>query len=249
MPRYGTLNVKSRLAGSPALAAQRGDPWQLNGARILNLSFEIEDAPGDALLPPAMHPSIPSYVLFNITEYSQSPVGPFMIGEVRIVGRAGLFPRGFVLKSFVNSAGAREELSKRWGYPVAAGEISLESRHDRIIGVVTAEGRPVLEIELTDRETVTPGDVLYYSSMHLVRGETGAGLLAQVEPDFAILQAERGHPLLRVFDAAAWGVGNNLRVTNPMSASFTTCDVTLPPIRFACDPERPARESTIKLAA
>lgn len=249
MPRFGTLDVKSRIATAPALAGVRGESWQLKGARILNLSFEVEDAPADSLLPPAMHPSIPSYALFNVTEYPQSPVGPFAIAEVRIVGRAGIFPRGFTLRSFVNNAVAGEELSKRWGYPVAAGEVGLEIRHDRIIGVANANGRTALEIELTDRETITPGDVLYYSSMHLARGENGAPLLVQVEPDFTILQAERGRALLRTFEVAAWGVGNYLRVTNPMSASFTICDVTIPPIRYACDPERAARESTVQLAA
>jgi len=249
MPRFGMLDVKSRVANAPALAGARGESWQLKGARILNLSFEIEDAPGDGLIPPAMHPSIPSYAIFNVTEYPQSPVGPFAIGEVRIVGRAGIFPRGFALRSFVNSAAAGKELSQRWGYPVAAGEVALETRHDRIIGTVTADGRTVLEIELADREAITPGDVLYYSSMHLARQEDGSPILVQVEPDFAILQAERGRPLLSTFDPVAFGAGNYLRVTNPMSASFTTCDVTLAPIRYACDPERPARESTIQLAA
>ena len=249
MPRFGTLDVKSRAADSPKLSGYRGEPWQLKGARILNLSYEVEDGPADSLLPPAMHPSIPSYALFSVTEYPESPVGPFAIGEVRIVGRAGVFPRGFVLRSFVNSARAREELSKRWGYPVAEGEVVLDMRHDRITGQVTANGRPVLQVELAGREIVGPGDVLYYSSMHLVRGEDGKPLLVQVEPDFTIQQAERGQPLLRAFETAAWGVGNSLRVTNPMSASFTVCDLTLPQIRYACDPERPARESTVQMAA
>ena len=48
--------------------------------------------------------------------------------------------------------------------------------------------------------------------------------------------------------AAAWHTGDHLVLTNPMTATLAFCDVTLPRIRYVCDPLRPAYEGTTKVA-
>ena len=48
---------------------------------------------------------------------------------------------------------------------------------------------------------------------------------------------------------ASWGAGDHLIFTNPISATFTTCDVTVPKLRYITDPSRPALQGTTKLAA
>jgi hypothetical protein len=52
-----------------------------------------------------------------------------------------------------------------------------------------------------------------------------------------------------LLDNAAFGAGNYLRLDNPISATFTTADVTLPKLRYVCNPELPAMQGTTKVAA
>jgi hypothetical protein len=249
-PRFGALDVKAWLASASVIDGYGTEPWILKQAKILNLAHEIDDLSADHLIPPAMHPVIPAYATFTVTSYPQSPVGAFAIAEVRVMGRGGVRPRGFVLRSFVNNADARRELAARWGYPVAAGEIHLVERHDRVQARVTVDGKTALEIELWDRDTISGGDIQYIASMHLARsGPEQKGVLVQCDPEFVFAKAERGRPRLVHCDPAAWRAGDYLKLTNPISTTFTTCDVTLPKIRYISDPDRPALQGTTKVAA
>jgi hypothetical protein len=249
-PRYGTLNLQEWAKGVSTIAGYKTEPWVLKGAQILELHFEIADEPADALLPKTMHPSIPEYAIFNITTYPDSPVGKFSVGEVRIAGRTGVRPRGFVLRSFCDSEAARRELSSRWGYPVAPGEVKLTLRHDRVVGQISAEGRPALEIELIDREVISGGDVQFIASMHLARNKDDQKLvLVQVDPEYVFSKADRGRPRLILLDNDAFRAGKHLQPANPISACFMIGDVTLPKLRYICDPELPAMQGTTKIAA
>ncbi len=109
------------------------------------------------------------------------------------MGRAGVRPRGFVLRSFVDNENARRELAARWGYPVAPGEIHLVQRHDRVQARVTAEGRTLLEFELLDRDPISGADIQYIASMHLARNhQDQKTILVQVDPEYVFARAERG---------------------------------------------------------
>jgi|SRR5271157_1312050 len=249
-PRLGKLDVKSFGALAPTIDGYKTEPWVLKQAKILNLAFEVDDLSADNLVPPAMHPVIPAYTTMNISVYPDSSVGPFSIAEVRVMGRAGVRPRGFVLRSFVDNEAARRELAARWGYPVAPGQIHLELRHDRVQARVTIEGKTALEIESIDRDVISGGDIQYVASMHLARNkEDGKLVLVQIDPEYTFAKAERGRPRLIAMDESSWRADGHLKITNPISASFATCDVTLPRIRYVCDPDRPAFQGTTKVAA
>ncbi len=250
MPRFGTLDLSGWNKSAPTIDGYKTEPLLLKGAQILSINIEIDDDPADALIPRTMHPSIPEYAIFNVTNYPESPFGPFAIAEVRISGRTGVRPRGFVLRSYCNNEDACRELASRWGYPTAPAEVKLDIRHDRVVGRVTAGGRPVLECELIDRDVIAGGDIQYIASMHMARNnEDGKLVLVQVDPDFTFSKAERGKPRIILLDNDAFSAGNNLRLGNPISATFTTAEVTLPKIRYVCNPELPAMQGTTKVAA
>jgi hypothetical protein len=250
MPRFGTLDLSGWNKSAPSLNGYKTEPLVLKGAQILSINIEIDDDPADALIPRTMHPSIPEYAIFNVTNYPESPFGPFAIAEVRVSGRTGVRPRGFVLRSFCNNEDACRELASRWGYPTAHADVKLDVRHDRVVGRVVAGGRPVLECEMVDRDFISGGDIQYIASMHMARNkEDGKLVLVQVDPDFTFSKAERGKPRIVLLDTDAFGAGNNLRLGNPISATFTTAEVTLPKIRYVCNPELPAMQGTTKVAA
>ncbi len=249
-PRLGTLDSAKWAQSVPTIEGYRTEPWTLKGARVLELHMEIADEVADSLVPRTMHPSIPQYAVFNVTHYPDSPVGKFSIAEVRVAGRAGVRPRTHVLRSVVDSEAARRELAARWGFPVHPGEVSIEQRHDRVVGKALIDGKLALHIELLDRDVIGGNDVQFIASMHLARNkEDGRLVLVQVDPEYVFSKCERGRPAVVHLDNDAFRADGYLEVTNAISASFAICDVTLPKLRYVCDPELPALQGTTKLAA
>jgi hypothetical protein len=249
-PRFGTLDLAKFASRAGKLDGFRTDKLTLKGASILELHIEIDDDPADALIPRTMHPAIPAYAIFNVTHYPESPCGPFTIAEVRVAGRTGVRPRGFVLGSVCSNPEAARVLSSRWGYPCIDGDARLEQRHDRVVGRASIGGRTVLEIEMQDREGISGNDIQYIASMHLARNsEDGKLILVQVDPDYVYSKAERGKPRVVALDADAFGAAGNLRLANPIAACFAVGDVTLPRIRYICNPELPAMQGTTSIAA
>ncbi|MGH7949324.1 MAG: hypothetical protein ACREQF_08880 [Candidatus Binataceae bacterium] len=249
-PRFGTLDVAKWADSVPTINGFGTEKWLLKGAQVLELHMEITDELADALIPRTMHPSIPQYAIFNVTHYPDSPAGAFTIAEVRIAGRAGVRPRSHVLRSIIDSEAARKELAARWGFPVQPGKVTLEQRHDRVVGLASIDGKSVLHIESLDRDAIGGNDIQWIASMNLARNkEDGKLVLVQVDPDFVFSKAERGRAVVVHLDNDAFRANGYLKVNHPISASFAICDVTLPKIRYVCNPELPAMQGTTKIAA
>ena len=92
MPTFGTLETGRVADRLPAMRDLDTEAWALPGAEILQLAFEVPRATA-ALLPRAMHPAIPPYATIWVIRYPESPVGPFTLAQLRLMGRAGAHPR------------------------------------------------------------------------------------------------------------------------------------------------------------
>jgi hypothetical protein len=246
------MNVDAYAAeAAREIHGYKTEPWTLKGAQILNLHYEIDNDTIDDLLPVTMRPSIPAWAVFHVTHYPESPVGPFTIGEVRIGSRAGVRPRGFVLRAYVDSDAAVRELAERWGYPTVRGQVYMRIFHDRVVArVANSAGKNVLDMEMIDREPLSGTDIQYNSSMHLARNKDDHQLvLVQVDPAWVFQKAERGRPHIISLDSQAWAAGNLLRADYPISATCCICDVSLGKIRYICDPAKDAFQGTTEVAA
>jgi hypothetical protein len=248
MPTFGTLELTSvvdRLATMPDLDTEA---WSLPGAEILQLAFEVPRAT-ETLLPRAMHPAIPPYATIWVTRYTESPVGPFTLAQLRLMGRAGAHPRGFVLGAVASTEDAARALRERWGLPVVPGRVTFTRRHDRVMASVVRDGVTVLDCELIDPEAISGGDVQYIHSITLahapLEGQTGPRLI-QVDSRYTIKKAERGRPRVSTLVAPAWGAGP-LRALNPIAATVTSVDTDLPRIRFVMDVEIPVVRGTRRI--
>jgi len=88
--------------------------------------------------------------------------------------------------------------------------------------------------------------VKYAPGMHLAqvsRDGVTSPRLVQVDTEYEFHRADRGRAILHAFDAPAWG-DDRLVPTAPISASVTTCDVAIMPVRYVCNPDIPAAEGT-----
>jgi hypothetical protein len=245
VPIFGDLDVATVAARLPALRDLDTDAWALPGAEILQMAWEVPRAT-QALLPRAMHPAIPPYATLLVTRYPESPVGPFLLAQLRLMGRAGAHPRGFVLGAVASTPEAASALRERWGLPVEAGSVRVVRRHDRVIATVARGDRPILDVALVDPEPIGGGDVQYIHSVTLAQiphGGSQAPHLVQVDPHYTFHRAERGRPHVALFDADAWRAAG-VRLVHPIASTITTCDTDLPRIRFVMDPEIPVARGT-----
>ncbi len=248
MPTFGALELDRVVDRLPAVRDLDTEAWLLPGAEILQLAFEVPRQTG-ALLPRAMHPAIPPYGTIWVIRYPESPVGPFTLAQLRLMGRAGAHPRGLVLGAVASTPEAATALRERWGLPVAPGHVTLTRRHDRITATVTRDGETVLDCGLIDPEPIAGSDVQYIHSVTLARapldGKTGP-LLIQVDSRYTIRKADRGRPHVGALVPAAWNAGS-LRLTNPIAATVTSSDTDLPRIRFVMDVEVPVVRGTRRI--
>ncbi len=250
MPVFGKQDVEAAAARAPLMTGFDTDSWELKGAQILQLSYEIAEEPAEWLIPPALHPSIPPYVTLSVMQYPDSQVGPFALAQVRIIVRAGIRPRGYLLGAYVNSDKAAQELRARWGFRVETAIVSLQARHDRVIGTVERNSETILEVELENPEHISGADVTYLASLHLARvQDRDTPVVVQVDPEYVFHNAQRGRPRIIAFEPSAWGGDGRLRYTSPIIATMTQCDTDLPRLRFALDPSQPAATGGWRLAA
>jgi hypothetical protein len=250
MPLFGQLDLHMVLQELPKMPDFETEPWELPGAEFLYLALEVEAGLVDARLPQALHPAVPRYVTILIARYPQTPVGPFCLAQLRLMARAGVHPRGYVVCSYTDQERATVELRRRWGFPAqTAGDIRIRVHHDRIFASVCQDGRVLLDCGLSHYEVVAGTDIHYISSVHLaqVTGIENPGpRLVQVDPRYTIHKAERGRPELHVLDENAWHCPG-FRVVQPIIGTFTTVDTDLPQIRFVMDAEIPVIHGTTRV--
>jgi Acetoacetate decarboxylase (ADC) len=242
MPLYGTRPLAPLIARAPVLPNFGTEPWDLPKAGILQLMYEIRQEAMVNLLPPALHPTIPPTLVFTVSSFPESSIGPFTLAEVRVGCRAGGRPRGFVARCYTDSEKAADELRSRWGYNVEVADVRLRTGYDRHQGTVVLGGKKVLDITLQDPEPISGSDIQYLPAVHLARVQREGGEVAriiQVDPDYVFHKADRGRPLLTTLDQEAFFV-EGADAWWPVSASYAVADVAMPKIRYVLDPEKPA---------
>ncbi len=249
MPLYGTLDITQHAKHLPTLANLDTEAWALPKAETLRLLVEVPRLSTDGLLPKAMHPALPSYVILAVTRYPESPVGPFNLAVLRLGSRAGAHPRGFLLGAVASSDTAAKELRARWAFPVEVGEVKFLRRHDRVMGAVKKDGKTILDCALVNPQPVSGGDVQYINWVTAANAPldgTMQPMLIQVDPKYTFHKAERGKPRVDAFDAAAWNAGA-LQLAGAIVGTCCTVDTDLPRIRFVMDPLKPVFQGTRRI--
>jgi hypothetical protein len=147
----------------------------------------------------------------------------------------------------VDNDAAQERLARRWGYTLVRGEVRLARGYDEVRAEVAVGGRPVLAASLIDPMPLRSDDVFYVANMNLAHTPNGLRLV-QVDPEFEVERAERGRPALDRFDAEAWACPG-VRPSDPIAASFSVANVTLPRLRYVCRPDVLAFEGSERVDA
>jgi hypothetical protein len=245
MPLAGSLDIRPLLDDAPTVTLT-GREERIDRVEILQVMYEIGFSDVESLVPPALNPTIPPVVGFLVYRAADSVFGPFSLVQVRLTARAGVRPRAYLVSACCDNPAASEALSSSWGFRIRPADVRLRQFHDRIECLVTSDRRPILEVALVDPTPITGHDIQYPPGMHLALLQDDDGIrprLIQVDTEYEFLRADRGRPELGTFDPAAWG-DDRLVPVEPVSASFATCDVIIPPVRYVCNPDIPASEGT-----
>ncbi|MGI9616363.1 MAG: hypothetical protein ACR2QO_25835 [Acidimicrobiales bacterium] len=246
MPFFGTLDVDAALGDAATMTDLAPASWELPGAEVVQVSFEVEEAQALAITPPALHPSIPPYATFSALHFPSSPHGALTLVMVRLIVRAGIRPRGLLVRAFTDNAAAAEGLAAGWGYNVSTADVSFLRRYGSIRGVVAIDGEVALDISLEDPEPVAPGDLELFDNLHLTNLEGQAPVIVQVDPTYEYSSADRGRAELAVFDPAALGI-SGIDPVYPVVAVACRADMQLDAPRFVMDPTKPAIKGTRRL--
>ncbi len=249
MPRFGTLDLDAALTDAPAVGDLTAAPhWEMPGATLVQINWEVADEASIAITPPGLHPSIPPYLSFFAGRYPDSPVGAFNLVQMRLVVRAGIRPRGFCLGAVCDSEEATQALRTHWGYPVVRGEAEVSVRHDRVEVSAAVAGRELVRARVVHPETIGGSDLMPFDNLHLVTLPGGDAAIVQIDPEYAIHSADRGTPLLELPDPAALGMRGGIRLDRAIVGFSFKADADLAPVRFAMDPTKPAVQATRRLA-
>lgn len=245
MPLFGTLDLDRALGLVPTIEGLAPEAWSLPGAETMQVSYEVAEGPALSVTPPGLHPSIPPYATFSVCRFPESPVGPFSLAIVRLIVRAGIRPRGLLIKAFADSAAAADALRSGWGYDVSVANVALSRRHDQIRGTVVVDDEVALEAILEDPEPVGGGDLELFDNLHLVNAADGP-LLVQVDPTYEYRTADRGGAGLPIFRADALGI-DGIDPVYGVIAVACVADMELGAPRFVIDPTVPAVQGTRRL--
>lgn len=246
MPLSGTLDVSAALADAPTMKDLSPETWELTGADLVQVSYEVDEEAALAVTPPALHPSIPPYATFSAAHFPTSPRGPFNLAMVRLIVRAGIRPRALLLGAYTDNAEVADGLASGWGYRIRTADVAFHRRYQSIGGTVTVDGRVVLDLSLEDPEPVAPGDLELFDNLHLTHLAGEEPVIVQVDPTYEYTSADRGRAELKVFDAEALGVSGVVPVYRVIAVACRA-DLALHAPRFVMDPVVPAVQSTRRL--
>ncbi len=238
----GTADLDSLAARAPRIDAFPDEPLVLPGVELLQATFELEGKGVESYFPPGLHPTLPVLAVFAVWRASEGPLGPFALAQLRLSCRSGARPRQLLLASFVAGEAARATLNARFAFGAKPASVELARFYDRVDARVSIEGRELLALHADAPLPLAASDLQFFASVHPARTPKGLRLL-QVDPEYAITRAERGRPVLRAFDPAAFGEPT-LRPAYPVAAFVALGEVTLPRVRFIVRPDVLAFEGT-----
>jgi hypothetical protein len=249
MPIAGTLDLSPRIEAAPFASELATEPVVLERAEVLQVMFEISSAHIDDMLPPALNRTDPPIVTFVFIKATDSPLGTFTLAQTRVGCRAGVRPRGFVTGGYIEGLEAAHALERAWGFGLSEASVELGGRYHDVEAEVRLDGLRILTTSLVDPVPLSGAEIHLTASMQLARVERDGSVqprLVQVDPELTFHRAARGTPRLDNFEATAWGEPR-IEPAYPVSAWYAICDLSLPRVRYICDPSVPAFQGTEKV--
>ncbi len=182
MPQFGRISAASAVApssngGSPSL------PWTILGATVQMVTFEVDIEAALDALPAMLSRPAPPYARLLLTDYPDSPVGPYREALLLVACRFAMLPRQYIAASLVTCEGARAANLELWKYQSVVGDIDATRDGSRFSATIKAPG---VEVAFTSGDAQETGvaAIRYDPTLVVADGEQGPGLFTvSSEPD------------------------------------------------------------------
>lgn len=228
----GTADIAALSADAPTLEAFASEAVRLDEVTCLQVTAEMCNSAREAVLPPALHPTVPPLLSIQVWQVGASPWGAFNVALTRVVCRSGVRARGFTTAVAASTAQAADALRSCFGFPARTAEVSLRRNYDAVDAAVALDGRRVLAINAVDPDPLGLDDVQYTGTLNLAHTPMDLRLV-QIETRHHPTRVERLTGRLLSFDAGAWG-NRLLEPRRVVSASVALGAVDFMPVRFVC---------------
>ncbi|MCB1692147.1 MAG: hypothetical protein KDI19_05235 [Pseudomonadales bacterium] len=238
----GTASVEALAASAPTISAWREQAVELRGVTCLQVTAEMRRAAREAVLPPALHPTIPAAISIQAWRVRDGDLGAFDFVCCRVSCRSGVRARGFTTGACASTERASSGLAGIFGFPTRTATIDFRQGYDGADLRVEVKGKTILALGATSPEPMGPDDVQYTSTLNLAHTPNGLRLV-QVEAHHLASKIDRLTAHLDSFDGEAFGDAR-LRPYHVVSASIASEDISLPGVRFVCRPDELAFTGT-----
>jgi acetoacetate decarboxylase len=243
MPDYGLVAAEELGPTTPQLAPlYPALPWQMPGARIIKLAYEVGTDFIRHTLPTGLARSTPPYGTLLVYDVPESPFGPYRMAAQTLACRYRNFARVYVLQAVVDNPVALAALREVWSYPAAPGTVELTDGDEEVSCVVAApDGGAVATFRLTEiqgaeaERLVIDGELTARVPPRFSTAEVEPVRLVQVNRAFALRDPTRARFSLAFTSAGdryPWGA---VPVTNLIIAVDTRADLEYAPTEHVLD--------------
>lgn len=239
---FGSASIDELAADAATIDAFGEDTVSLGGVECFQMVAEMRNTAREAVLPPGLHPTIPPAISLQAWNVETSPWGSFSMAITRISCRSGARARGFMTRAIVEGSDAVDGLRGTFGFPAVEGSVRFRRSYDGVELTVERHGALIAEVSGLDPDPMSVDDAQYTGSLTLAHTPLGLRLV-QVEANHVSTRVERLTSRLRAFDGSGFGQP----LLDPyyvVSSSVAVADVTMPAVRFVCDPEKFAWDGT-----
>jgi acetoacetate decarboxylase len=228
----GSADIAALAEHAPRITKFSEQPIVLDNVVCFQMTAEMPNTAREAVLPPALHPTIPAGLSVQVYDVGDSDWGAFKFAITRVSCRSGVRARGFTTATIVDGKNATKGMHSMLGFPSQPGDIQFRHGYDGVSIDVTAQAHNILKIDAIDPEPMGPNDVQYTGTLNLAHTPMGLRLL-QIEAQSEATQVDRLQARLLNFDPRAWG--NELLTPNRViAASVVKMRLTYAPVRFVC---------------
>nr|WP_295469310.1 hypothetical protein [Mesorhizobium sp.] len=193
-------------AGWPDYQSANRSTVTLRNVEIHYVLMEMPMQDALAILPPALHPSVPAHFTMMFHRVPESPVGAFQFAVVGVGCRAGIRPRMLTTAAFATSQASADFLSDHGQFPVRVADVMIRNSYYGIDSSVSTDGRKIVDVTTFALEPVLGGGaaVKFCAPLNPVT-YVGNRSLLQVDIGFEYHETARGRLEVRSLDPAVIG--------------------------------------------
>jgi hypothetical protein len=238
----GSADIDELKKNAGTIPQFSADDIILGDTTCFQLVAEMDNTAREALLPSALHPTIPASMVLQVFNVRTSVWGEFLLALMRVSCRSGVRARGFTLGAMVTTEKAQKGLGHVLGLATKLAVIDMEEAYAETRIRVLFSDTQILEIQALDPEPLSTSDLQFTGTLNLANTPNGLRLV-QVECIPQLTRVERLQSTFNSFQGEYWG-SPLLQPTQVVTSTISRGDFLLPAIRFVCKPDELAFTGT-----